>query len=400
MKKIWFIILFCAFACCKKDLSNNDNSGLIIKFFGSSISEKAVDIINDGVGDNYILSCPNPTTNSYFIHLIKNDNNYKTIWDKKIVLSKNEQPASIVKSADALFILATVTDTTNIVPSIINNDLAIIKTDFNGNVIWTKYYGNSANQIAYKIIYTNDGFFYVLYSTDEQSNGDGNLQGAKDIGLSKFDKEGNLIFTQTYGGPNDDVPSKLIQLQSGELMIVGTTNSFSDPGQGLNNILVIKIDTNGNLLDRINLGTAFNDIGVDVFENYDGSFFVAGNSDRTNSNKYSILLYKLSPDIHQTLWSNFYGGNGNDLISSIKIVNGNIVLVGSTDSYSNGLTDIFYSVLNASGKQIFYKNFGDEGAETCANFFVYANSNIVILGTTDYKQYSVITLIQSTLPAN
>jgi hypothetical protein len=62
-----------------------------------------------------------------------------------------------------------------------------------------------------------------------------------DIWVVSTDYTGNEIYSQTFGGSMDDKAIRGARGNSGELLIIGYTESFGNGGE---NVLFIKIDPN------------------------------------------------------------------------------------------------------------------------------------------------------------
>ncbi|HOZ29374.1 MAG TPA: hypothetical protein PLL66_00485, partial [Bacteroidales bacterium] len=77
------------------------------------------------------------------------------------------------------------------------NDIYLVKTDENGDVLWTKTYGGMGEEkigwaMKHNIILTKDGGFVIVGYTNSYGNGD------YDIFLIKTDINGDTLWTKTY----------------------------------------------------------------------------------------------------------------------------------------------------------------------------------------------------------
>ncbi len=116
-------------------------------------------------------------------------------------------------------------------------DIYINKTDSVGTLIWSKTYGGSRDDYSYSIQQTTDGGFIIAgktYSFEDSINGD--------VYLIKTDSNGNLLWSKTYGGTGLDEANSVQQTVDGGFIISGTTNSFDS----VLRIYFIKTDANGN----------------------------------------------------------------------------------------------------------------------------------------------------------
>jgi len=79
-----------------------------------------------------------------------------------------------------------------------NNDIALMKIDYNGNVIWSRGYDLGAHEISQNMIIDNDG--YVIVGTRCLSAGPlcGSQSGDDDILVIKTDFNGNILWSRLY----------------------------------------------------------------------------------------------------------------------------------------------------------------------------------------------------------
>jgi hypothetical protein len=148
-----------------------------------------------------------------------------------------------------------------------NSDVYLIKTDANGNTLWTKTFGGTGDEYAYAVQQTTDGGYIV--AGDTNSFGAGN----RDWYLIKTDANGNTLWTKTFGGTAVDYATAVQQTMDGGYIVAGITNSF---GAGNADAYLIKADTNGNTLWTKTFGGTDYDTAYAVRQTADGGYIVAG----------------------------------------------------------------------------------------------------------------------------
>ena len=78
------------------------------------------------------------------------------------------------------------------------------KFDLNGNLIWFKTIGTSADELSYAITVDDSGNAFIAGRTE--GNLSGSLSGGQDAFIAKFDTNGTHQWTQQLGTTaNDDV---------------------------------------------------------------------------------------------------------------------------------------------------------------------------------------------------
>jgi len=112
----------------------------------------------------------------------------------------------------------------------------LLKLDSSGDTIWTRTYGGSYTDKGYCVSQTTDGGYIIVGETDSYGSG------LLDVYVIKTDSEGNLLWSQTYGGSNNDGGRSISQTDDGGYIIAGYTTSW---GEGLEDIYLIKIDSEG-----------------------------------------------------------------------------------------------------------------------------------------------------------
>jgi hypothetical protein len=119
-----------------------------------------------------------------------------------------------------------------------NNDIILIKTDANGNIIWAKTYGGTGYERAYSVQQTSDGGYILAGWTNSFGAGE------REIFLIKTDAKGNVQWAKIYGGASDDGAFPVQQTSDGGYILASTTISLS---AGERDIFLIKTDARGNV---------------------------------------------------------------------------------------------------------------------------------------------------------
>jgi hypothetical protein len=225
-------------------------------------------------------------------------------------------------------------------------DIFLIKTDENGNIVWTKTYGGAGGDFSYFVQQTSDGGYIVAGGTN--SFGAGGL----DIFLIKTYADGNIIWAKTYRGTGDDWARSVHQTSDGGYILAGATNSF---GAGGYDILLIKTDANGNIIWTKTYGGTNYEDAYFVQQTSDGGYIVAG---VTNSfGVGDIFLIKTDAN-GNIIWTKTYGGTNYDYAYSVQQTSdGGYIVAGYTSSFGAGDYDIFLIKTDANGNIIWTKTY-------------------------------------------
>ncbi len=96
-----------------------------------------------------------------------------------------------------------------------DEDVWLIKTDENGDSLWSKIYGGNTEDYAYIVRQTEDNGFFLAGYTD--SYGGGN----RDIWLVRTNEVGDLLWTKTIGGTGFEACYGAQLVQDGGYIITG-----------------------------------------------------------------------------------------------------------------------------------------------------------------------------------
>jgi len=163
----------------------------------------------------------------------------------------------------------------------------LVKVDDGGNILLSKATNLPDFNEAVSILKTPSKDYFV----------GGHTLGGSLIFL-KLDTNANIIFSKTFGTPKHDKMSKLIALGDGGVLAVGSSvssgtsnDSIFTSGLGFNDIYLTKFSKDGTILWSKKYGTAHDDKGVDAVEANDGSFIVTGTS--THDDNRNVLLLRI-----------------------------------------------------------------------------------------------------------
>jgi hypothetical protein len=228
-----------------------------------------------------------------------------------------------------------------------NTDVYFIKISPSGNILWTKTFGGASYDIARSIHQTSDGGFVITGYT--MSYG----AGSQDVFLIRTDANGNTLWTKTYGGADYDVGFSVQQTTDGGYIIAGQTHSF---GAGEEDVYLLKTDSNGNLLWSRTFGGIYNDYAQSVEQTNDGGYILCG---RTYSfGGWDGFLIKTDYD-GDSLWTKTYGGVDFDAgYSASQTTDGGYILIGYTVSFGVGYQDVYLIKTDTTGNVIWSKAYG------------------------------------------
>ncbi|MEQ1920897.1 MAG: SBBP repeat-containing protein [Pyrinomonadaceae bacterium] len=157
-----------------------------------------------------------------------------------------------------------------------SQDAFIRKYDTAGNITWTRQFGTSGFDGANAISVDTLGNSYVAGNTTGAMPGPGS--GALDTFVRKYDTAGNIVWTRQFGSSLDDIPEGISVDPAGISYVAGSTLGTL-PGQassGGQDAYVRQYDASGTATFTQQFGTAGIDNALNVGADAAGNNYVVG----------------------------------------------------------------------------------------------------------------------------
>jgi hypothetical protein len=202
--------------------------------------------------------------------IFKIDANGSFLWEKNYGGAKREEGRSLCKNTDGGFTIVGFTTSFSPAPNRTTTDdisVYLIRTDANGDTLWTKTYGGDTIDYGLSVAQTNDGGFIIAGGTFSFGNG------YEDVYLIRTNANGDTIWTKTYGGSLMDEGVSVLQTDDGGFIVTGQTSSL---GAGYSDVYLIRTNSSGNLLWTKTFGGTDDDGGWSIAKTADGGFIIAG----------------------------------------------------------------------------------------------------------------------------
>ncbi len=202
------------------------------------------------------------------IYLVKINAVGDTVWTRKIGVAQRDDFAfDIQQTADGGFIIAGQSGWWQYLTW--HMSVCLVKTDSEGNVVWKRTYEGSIRNECYSVKQTSDGGYICAGSTHPPS-------GDNDIYVIKTNSEGNIIWDTTYGGSSDEVAHSIDQTTDGGYIIAGYTASY---GAGFADYYLVRTNQNGDTLWTRTYGGSAWDRAYSMVQTEESVFALAGVSD-------------------------------------------------------------------------------------------------------------------------
>ncbi|WEK17926.1 MAG: SBBP repeat-containing protein [Candidatus Pedobacter colombiensis] len=305
----------------------------------------------------------------------------------------------------------------------------LVKLDTSGQRIWGTYFGGAQNEAntAMSLCADHSNHIYLTGNTNSTSGiatpgaYQSTLAGGSDVFLAQFSTTGALNWSTYYGGAGDELPYSLSCDTSGNVYVSGSTlgspagiatagsfQSTYDAAINGEDAFLAKFNPSGQLL----WGTYYGNTGVDrVYSSATdkaGNIYLGGTSSSTTGisttavhqsafaggSEDAFIAKFNSTGLRQ--WGTYYGGNGSDGISALKLGADNALYFTGYTTSSNGIAnsnamqpsfggiqDAFAGRINLSGDTLQWASYlGGIDDDNGFGLDIGANGNVVVCGRT------------------
>lgn len=241
------------------------------------------------------------------------------------------------------------------------------------DTLWTKTYGGSGNDEALSVCQTDDGGFIIVGTTASFD------AGVSDIWLIKTNESGEEEWNRTFGGDGEDRGTCGQQTTDGGYIIAGTTQSNA---AGVSNIWLIKTDAGGDELWSNTFGGNADDLASSVKQTGDGGYVIVGLTESYSTGLTDVWLVKTDENGNEE-WSRSYGGQNYDNGFSVQqTLDGGYIIAGTTESYGAGLTDIWIIKTDEDGMVEWDQTFGGTSVDVATSVQQTSDEGFIIAGNT------------------
>ena len=280
----------------------------------------------------------------YDVWLIKTDAVGDTMWTRTFGGIYYDEGHSIQQTADSGYVITGSTRSYGAG----GYDVWLIKTNAIGDTLWSKTFGDFSNDYGHSVQQTSDGGYIII--GESLSIGTGN-----NVFLIKTNPDGENLWTKSFGGVYHEQGFSVKQTNDGGYIIAGVS-WLSSP---IRDIWLIKTDADGDSMWTKEFGYSnTDDWSHSVQQTIDGGYIITGETTSDGAGGYDVWLIKTDA-IGDTLWSKTFGGIGNDYGYSVQqTTDSGYIITGYTDSFGAGGYDVWLIRTDATGDTLWTKTFG------------------------------------------
>jgi uncharacterized protein (TIGR03437 family) len=233
-------------------------------------------------------------------------------------------------------------------------DAFAAKLDPTGKILYSTYLGGSLTDVGYAVALDLSNNLYVAGGTqspDFPHSGNAYqaaLAGGIDGFVTVFNPNGNLIYSTYFGGSADDVAYGVTVDLGYSVYLTGTTTSSNLPvtaaalqshSAGGIDGFVTKLAAFGAPVYSTYVGGSGDDTLAAITVDSTGAAYIGGATSSPNfpvksafqnvfNGKKDMIAFKLSPDGGQLVYSTYLGGAGTDTASSVAVDGNGILYIG------------------------------------------------------------------------
>jgi surface antigen len=261
-------------------------------------------------------------------------------------------------------------------------DVLLLKYDPLGHLMWARTWGGPSNDFADAVLVGIDGSIYAVGATDSYG------AGRSDVLILKFDGNGNLLWSRTWGGGSFDAGYDLSFDQNGNLAIAAESYSYG------NSVVLLKLSTDGTLVSSTTWkGPATYDSGYSITFDPTGDAIITGTSwdYSVYPNHNTILILKFD-SAGRLIWNRNWAGPSEDEASGRKVVRtdalGNIFILGhtsascDTSNFARCVFDMLLLKIDTNGNLLWARKWGGNGSESPGGLWLDANNQLDVAATT------------------
>lgn len=406
--------------------TSTDSTGdvLFVKNFGGSQADTFQDVIATTDGGFAALGYSQSTdgditdnanqTNKFW--LVKTDAEANVQWSRTYGGSDDDRGEQLIQTTDGGFALVGYSRSADGDVGFNEglHDHWIVKLDASGNLQWERSYGFSGSDQAFSITQTADGGYFSAGFLDVTASGgagnegrNANRHGVGEFWAHKLDAQGELLWRRYFGGTNNDRAYATLETASGNLMLVGASESndfdVSDP-KGSYDFWAILLDNQGDIIWERSYGGSEIEIAYGAVPTPDGNFLIVGD---TRSSDGDVSTLNGSADVWVVkineqgtiLWEKTFGGTGFDSARDVAVMQDGFVITGASRSIdgdvteNKGQSDFWILKIDQNGTMVWQRTIGGSELDFGYGITAAADGSVLVAGDTQSNDQDITTTL-------
>jgi Zn-dependent protease len=230
-------------------------------------------------------------------------------------------------------------------------DIWLLKVNGNGDILWSKTFGGPNYDVGFSVAEMGDGGYAVTgYSVGANSD--------YDVAIIRTDHDGNLVWRYTYPFGAQDWGKSIVASSDGGIVVAGWTKATSSSSA---KAFLLKTDGNGTRQWDGVYGTAGGDTyGYGVIKTVDGGYILGGYTTAGDEGGVDVYAVKVDRDGGK-LWEKVTGLAKDDYGFNAYQLSDGLVFGGYSSSFDPALWKLYLVRTDNDGNILGYQSYGPEG---------------------------------------
>ena len=307
---------------------NEKGDVLWTSFFGGGLNDEGNSVFEAANGDLIIAGTKEISDGDDEMYLLRTDADGNLIWDQTSGQgSSNEVANAVIEVANGDIIMAGYVDNSG------DKNVYIQQVSPTGSLGWSRILGGTGEDEAFSLVEAVDGSVAIA----------GQISNAGEVYFIRLDPSnmGSSIVVDIFNKPGFQKGNSIISTQDGNLVITG----ISEPNAIDGRVFLLKIDLIGQMIWEQEYGTDryFNQ-GNSVIENIGGGFVITGSSAPFQTLVSNVILIKTDSEgniLTNQIQGNIYEDldNNCELSATEEGIAGWIVTAKGPDKTFYGISD-------------------------------------------------------------
>ncbi len=314
----------------------------------------------------YMLLCNSGGFNGMMnITLIKIDSTGQQIWSKILFNSDIEYANSFHQTSDKGFIITGYTNT----GSAGAYDVLLIKTDSMGNLQWRKTFGGANWDFGNDVIVMPDhGFVITGYSNSFGSENN-------KIYLIRTNQNGDSLWTKILNEKSESEGNSICITKSNDFIICGASRQLN---KEFYDLYIVKTDQNGNIIYSNTFGDTLNDKGFCIKNAHSSGYIISGFSQNVSMGNEDAYILNIDENGNK-IWEQRYGYPADSRANSICLASNNTYVCAGTRT-SNGNKDVYLLKMDSLGSFLAGRIYGSDQEETILSIEPCNDGGFIMIG--------------------
>lgn len=301
------------------------------------------------------------------MHLLKVDAAQEILLDKALKLSQMNQAKAVIKLPDGGFVVG---------GERLDGAILIVKISAQGELYFSQTYDTPANEKMNDMqMLGDDGLLIIGSATTTRGAYDGLFEsglGKSDIYLLRLSKSGEKLWSNRYGGSEDDLGVSISTADDGSHVIAA--KSFRD---GKNQLMLLRTNESGAKLWQKMIETPYDAEPTKIIRLRNGTFLVVL-KEHNKQKKEHIRLMQIN--LHGETLANkeIFTNYPSALLDIAEFANGTLMGVGYVRDESN--TDALAMQLSKNLTLLNQEHYGSKSYDLFSSLAILNNSQVAAAG--------------------